>query len=229
MKAASQFLQRKAGYISGSKKVDVVGQGVLKLQLSVSPKDIREGDQITIKVADSVENKPVVGADVFFGGKKIAQQTDANGIVSYWVTAPGTYMINATKAGYEEGKTLIEVAEKTAEFTFSNLTIEPSSVGAGKAVNIRVNAKNTGNVAGESKVELLVNNKSVDSKNVSLGPGESTVVEFSHTENQTGTYTIGIGGLSENYEVTKKAPFLSGTVTLGILATAFVLLRKRRN
>ena len=219
----------RAGYISGSKKVDVVGQGILKLQLSVSPKAIREGDQITIKVADSVENKPVVGANVFFGGKKIAQQTDANGIASYWVTAPGTYLINATKAGYDEGKTLIEVAEKTAEFTFSNLTIEPSSVGAGKAVNIRVNAKNTGNVTGESKVELLVNNKSVDSKNVSLSPGMSTVIEFSHTENQTGTYTIGIGGLSENYEVTKKAPFLSGTVTLGILATAFLLLRKRRN
>jgi S-layer protein (TIGR01567 family) len=219
----------KAGYISGSKKVDVVGQGVLKLQLSPSPKDIREGNQITIKVSDSVGNKPVAGADVFFGGNKIAQQTDANGIVSYWVTAPGTYMINATKSGYKEGKTLIEAAEKSAEFTFSNLTIVPSSVGTGKAVNIKVNATNTGKVVGESNVELLVNNKSVDSRNVSLGPGESTAIEFSHTENQAGKYTIGIGGLNESYEVTKKTPFLSGTVTLGILAAAFVLLRKRRN
>ena len=176
-----------------------------------------------------MKNKSVAGADVFFGGKKIDQQTNADGIVSYWVTAPGTYMINATKAGYEEGKTLIEVAEKVAQFTFSNLTIEPASVEAGNAVNIRVNATNTGNVAGESKVELLVNNESVDSKNVSLDPGESTLVEFSHTENEAGTYTIGIGDLSEKYEVTKKAPFFSGTATLGILATAFVLLRKRRN
>jgi hypothetical protein len=145
------------------------------------------------------------------------------------VTAPGTYVVNATKSGYEEGKTLIEAAEKSAEFTFSNLTIEPSSVGAGKAVNIRVNATNTGKDAGESNVELLVNNKSVDSRNVSLGPGESAAIEFSHTENQAGKYTIGIGGLNESYEVTKNAPFLSGTVTLGILAAAFVLLRKRRN
>ena len=219
----------KAGYVSGSKKVDVVKQGVLKLQLSVSPKTIREGDQIKIKVTDSVNNESVSGADVFFGGKKIDQQTSAEGITSYWVTAPGTYMVNATKTGYEEGKTLVEVAEKVAQFTFSNLTIQPASVEAGTAVNVRVDATNSGNVAGESKVELLVNNESVDSKNISLNTGESTLVEFSHTENKAGTYKIEVGGLSKNYEVTKKAPFFSGMATLGILATAFVVLRKRRN
>jgi len=218
----------KAGYVSGNKSVDVVGQGVLKLQVSVSPKEASEGDQITIKVADSVENKYVAGADVFFGGKKIAQQTDANGAVSYWVTAPGTYMINATKSGYEEGKTSIEAAEKT-KLTFSDLTIKPASVETGKAVNIMVNATNAGSASMESRVELLVNNKSVDSKNVTLGPGESTVVEFSHTENQVGTYNVTVGKLNQKYEVTKKAPFLSGTVTLGILAIAFILLRKRRD
>jgi hypothetical protein len=218
----------KAGYVSGNKSVDVVGLGVLKLQVSVSPKEVREGDQITIKVADSVGNKSIAGADVFFGGKKIAQQTDANGAVSYWVTAPGTYMINATKAGYEEGKTSIEVAEKAA-LIFSNLTIVPASVEAGKAVDIKVNVTNNGSAAAESKVELLVNNKSVDSKKVSVSPGNSAVVEFSHTENQTGTYTVGIGDQSQKYEVTKKSPFLSGIATLGILATVFVLLRKRRN
>lgn len=219
----------KTGYVSGNTSVDVVGQGVLKIQISVSPKEVREGDQVTIKVADSVENKSIAGADVFFGGKKIAQQTDANGAVSYWVTAPGTYMINATKAGYEEGKTSIEVAEKSA-LIFSNLTVQPASVEAGKAVNIKVNVKNNETAAAESKVDLLVNNTTVDSKNVSVGPGESTVVEFSHTENQTGTYTVGIGDQSQKYEVTpKKSPFVNGIATLGIIATAFVLLRKRRN
>ena len=219
----------RGGYISGSKKIDVVREGVLKLQLSVSPETIKPGDQIQIKVADSVENKPVAGADIFFGGKKIAQQSDANGIVSYWVTAPGTYVINATKIGYLEGKTSIEVAEKMSEFAISDLIIEPASVEAGKAVNIKVNATNEGTAAAESKVELLVNNKSVDSKNVSLGPGESNVVEFSHTESQPGTYNIEIGNQSGKYEVTKQAPFLNVTATLGILATAFVLLRRRKD
>lgn len=218
----------KAGYVSGSKKVDVVKQGVLKLQLSVSPNIIREGDQIKIKVTDSANNGSISGADVFFGGKKIDEPTNAEGITSYWVTAPGTYMINATKAGYEEGETLIEVIENVAQFTFSNLTVEPASVEAGTAVNIRVNATNSGNVAGGSKVELLVNNESVDSKNISLNPGESKPVEFSHTENDAGTYKIEVGGLSKSYEVTKKAPFFSGLATVGILATAFVVLRKRR-
>jgi len=219
----------RPGYISGTKSADVVGEGVLKLLLSVSPETINEGDQITITVTDSVEKKAVAGADVFFGGKKIDKQTGTDGKVSYWVTAPGTYTMNATKTGYEEGKTVIEVAEKMAKFTFSNLKIQPSSVEAGNAVNISTNVTNAGTIAGETRVELLVNNESVDSQNVSLDTGESKVVEFSHTGEKAGTYNVTIGDLNGSYEVTKKAPFLSGTVTLGILATAFVLLRKKRN
>lgn len=219
----------REGYVSGTKDIDVLAQGVLKLLVSVSPETVREGDQVSIKVTDSVENKPVAGADVFFGGQKIDAQTDANGITSYWVTTPGTYVVNATKAGYEEGETQIEVTEKVAQFTFSNLTIKPASVEAGNAANIRVDAMNNGSVTGESTVELLVNNKSVDSENITLSPGESKALEFSHTENEPGTYTVEVGGLSESYEVTKKAPFFSGMATLGILATAFVILRKRRN
>jgi S-layer protein (TIGR01567 family) len=219
----------KAGYVSGNKSVDVVGEGVLKLLLSVSPEAVKEGDQITIKVTDSVEKKAVAGADVYFGGKKLDKQTGTDGTVSYWATSPGTYTVNATKTGYEEGKTVIEVAEKMAKLTYSDLKIQPASVEAGKAVNISANVKNSGTSAGESKVELLVNNESVESQNVSLGAGESKEIAFSRTEEKEGTYNVTVGDLKGSYEVTKKAPFLSGMVTLGILATAFVLLRKRRN
>jgi S-layer protein (TIGR01567 family) len=218
----------KEGYISGSKDVDVVGAGVMKLLLSVSPENVRVGDQISIKVTDSVKNQPVSGADVYFGGQKVDGQTDTNGIVSYWVIAPGTYTVNATKAGYEKGETIVEVSENIV-FEFSNLSIEPASVKTGEAVAIRANVTNTGNAAGEKNVELLVNNESVDSKPVSLGAGESTVVEFSNTEEEAGTYTVEVGDLTGSYEVTKSTPFFSSVATLGILATAFILLRKRRD
>lgn len=217
------------GYVSGTKRVDVLAQGVQKLLVSVSPETVREGDQIKISVTDSVDNKPVAGANVFFGGQKIDAQTNEKGITSYWVTIPGTYVVNATKTGYEEGETHVEVTEKATQFSFSNLTIQPASVEAGTPVNISVNAMNNGSVTGESKVELLVNNESVDSENVTLNPGENKSVEFSHTEDNPGTYTVEVGGLRESYEVTKKAPFFSGMATLGILATAFVILRKRRS
>jgi S-layer protein (TIGR01567 family) len=219
----------KAGYISGSKDVDIVGTGVLKLLLSVSPETVREGDQISIMVTDSAENQPVSGADVFFGGQKIEGQTGANGIVSYWVTAPGTFTVNATKAGYEEGETIVEVSEDRASFEFSDLSIEPASVEGGDAVTIQVNVTNAGNIAGETEVELLINGESVDSETVSLGAGESTLVEFSHTEEEAGTYTVDVGDLSGSYDVTESTPFFSGIATLGILSTAFILLRKRRN
>lgn len=219
----------REGYVSATKNIDVVAQGVLKLLVSVSPEIVREGDQISITVTDSVENQPVAGADVFFGGQKIAEQTNANGTVSHWVTAPGTYAVNATKEGYEEGETIIEVIENVAQFTFSNLTVEPASVEAGSPVNVRVDAANTGNAAGESRVDLLVNNEPVDSENITLNPAESRAIEFSHTEDEPGTYTVEVGGLTESYEVTEEAPFFSGIATLGILATAFVILRRRRN
>jgi len=219
----------KAGYISGTKDVDVVGAGVLKLLLSTSPETVRVGDQISIKATDSVENKPVSGVDVYFGGQKVEGQTGADGSVSYWVTAPGTYTANATKAGYEEGKTVVEVSEDKAVFEYSDFSIEPASVKGGDAVAIKVNVANTGNIAGETEVELLINGESVESKPVSLEAGASTVVEFSHTEKDAGTYTVEVGDLSGSYDVTKSAPFFSGIATLGILAMAFILLRKRRD
>lgn len=219
----------KAGYLSGSKDVDIVGAGVLKLLLSVSPENIREGDQISIRVTDSVEKQPVPGADVFFGGQKVEGQTGTDGTVSYWVTAPGTFTVNATKAGYEEGEIIVEVSEDKAEFEFSDLLIEPASVKGGDAVTIQVNVTNTGNIAGETEVELLVNNETVDSETVTLEAGETTTVEFSHTEKEQGDYTVEIGDLSGTYEVTKSTPFLTGAATIGILATAFILLRKRRD
>ena len=219
----------KAGYLSGSKDVDIVGAGVMKLLLSVSPDNIREGDQISIRVTDSAEKQPVPGADVFFGGQKVEGQTGTDGTVSYWVTAPGTFTVNATKAGYEEGEIIVEVSEDKAEFEFSDLLIEPASVKGGDAVTIQVNVTNTGNIAGETEVELLVNNETVDSETVSLEAGETTTVEFSHTEKEQGDYTIEIGDLSGTYEVTKSTPFLTGAATIGILATAFILLRKRRD
>jgi len=219
----------KEGYISGSKDVDIIGAGVMKLLLSVSPETVKEGDQIKIGVTDSVQNKPVSGADVYFGGQKVDGQTGTDGTVSYWVTAPGTFTVNATKAGYEEGKTIVEVIEDKAEFEFSNLLIEPASVKGGDPVSIQANVTNTGNIAGETDVELMVNNESVDSETMSLEPGESKAVAFSHTEKEPGNYTVEIGDLSGSYEVTKSTPFFGIAVTIGILATAFVLLRKRRN
>jgi len=219
----------KTGYVSGSKSIDVVGAGVLKLLISVSPENIREGDQISIKVTESAENKPVSGADVFFGGQKVEGQTGTAGTISYWVTAPGTFSVNATKAGYEEGETIVEVSEDKANFEFSDLLIEPTSVEGGDAVTIEVNVTNTGNIAGETEVELLINGEAVDSETVSLDAGENRVVEFSHTEEEAGTYTVEIGDLSGSYEVTESTPFLSGIATIGVLATAFILLRKRRD
>lgn len=219
----------KTGYVSGTKNVQVVGEGTMKLLVSISPQSVREGDQIVIKVTDALNNQPVAGADVFFGIQKLDQQTNANGTLSYWVTTPGTYTVNATKAGYQEGNTTIEVIENAAIFTFSNLKVEPPSVQAGDAVNISVNATNTGTVKGETAVELFVNNRSVATQNISLSPGESSRVGFSHTEDRAGRYTVQIDDQTETYQVVEKTPITPGIAIVGVLVAAFVLLWIGRN
>ncbi|AKB25849.1 S-layer family duplication domain protein [Methanosarcina sp. MTP4] len=218
----------KGGYVSGSKEVDVLAEGSRKLEIEVSPDPIREGDTISIKVTDSIGDKPVSGADVFLGGENVGEQTNEAGIVSYWVTTPGTYKINASKAGYEDGEAVIEVLEHRAEFVFTNLTIEPASVEAGASVMVTVQVENTGNAKDESTVELLVNGEAVDSETVSLDAGESTTLEFSHMEEEPGTYMVEIGDLGGSYDVTEKTPFLGVALTLGILLTVFVVLRRRK-
>ncbi len=225
----------KGGYVSGSKDVDVLAEGSRKLEIEVSPELIREGDTISIKVTDSLNDRSVSGADVFFGGEQIEERTDDSGIVSYWVTVPGTYKISASKAGYEDGEAVIEVMEHGAEFVFSDLTIEPPSVEAGAAVTITVQVENTGSAAEEKVVEWVAYNEDVEdavreagSETVSLGPGESTTLEFSRTEEMPGTYAVEIEDLSGSYEVTEKAPFLSVAMTLGILLTAFVVFRREK-
>jgi len=217
----------KGGYVSGSKEVDVLAEGSRKLEIAVSPDPIQEGDTISIKVTDSINGDPVSGAAVSFGGEDLGEMTDESGIVSYWVTVPGTYKISASKSGYEEGETVVEVMEHRAELVFTNLTIEPASVEAGAAVTVTVQVENTGNAAEESTVELLVNGETVDSETVSLEPGESTTLEFSLTEETPGTYTVEIGDQSGTYEVTEKTPFMSVVLTLGILLTVFAVFRRR--
>ena len=86
--------------------------------------------------------------------------------------------------------TIVEVSEDKAVFEYSDFSIEPASVEGGKAVTIQMKVENTGTIAGEAEVELLVNGESVDSETVSLEAGASTVVEFSHTEKEAGNYTV---------------------------------------
>jgi hypothetical protein len=122
-----------------------------------------------------------------------------------------------------------------AAFEASSLIINPSTVKPGAKVNVYLRITNTGDVTGTDTVVLKINNVVVDSQNVTLAGGVSTVVTFTTSSQLTGKYAVGVAGLNGNFIVSKSATpgwfwlIAVGAFVVGIiLAVGFVLLRKNK-
>jgi hypothetical protein len=129
--------------------------------------------------------------------------------------------------------TTLVVVLHPASFAASNLVINPSTVKPGENVNVYLRITNTGDVTGTDTVELRINNLLVDSKDVTLAGGVSTMVTFTTSGKLGGNYAIGLAGLNGNFTVSESetpnwvwvsavGAFIIGT----ILAVGFVMLRK---
>jgi len=93
---------------------------------------------------------------------------------------------------------------------------------------------NIGGSPGSYTVNLTLNGNLIGSKTVTLNPGESTVVAFTISINETGTYTIGVNGLTTSLTVKKEvgpAPstilYIAIAVIIIVIAVAFIILHKR--
>jgi hypothetical protein len=120
-------------------------------------------------------------------------------------------VVTATKNGFVNDTTSLEVKKPKAKFEFSNLSITPSKVESGEKVNISINKKftvsidvtNTGGDSGTYLAELKVSGSVVDSQNVTLDAGETEKIEFTTKIAEAGTTTIEIGTESREIVVTK--------------------------
>ncbi len=90
---------------------------------------------------------------------------------------------------------------KAAEFSISNLTINPTDVEVGQPVKVLVNVTNLGQQDGNYSVDIKVNNAYQDSKEIELSGGQNTIVAFTLTESNSGTYVVSIGNLTTTFEV----------------------------
>lgn len=70
--------------------------GVLKIEL---PSRAMVGEEVEIKVIDSLTNKPVKGATVYINGVEVGK-TDNDGVIQYVFDSEGVYLIGAAKWGY---------------------------------------------------------------------------------------------------------------------------------
>lgn len=103
---------------------------------------------------------------------------------------PGTYHVEVN----ELSGTLSVV--KPAEFTVSNLVINPAITEVGEAVTVAADVTNTGEVEGSYSAALLIDGSQVETRELTVAPGATETVSFAFTEEASGIHAIGVGGLS---------------------------------
>jgi len=221
----------KEGFARGSVEVDVISPEDIsrRLAIEVSPEDITAGDSIEISIVTLIDSDPVEGVEVLYDNRSIGT-TDAEGMVTYTTQDAGVHKISTSSDEYLPAELNIQVEESQAQFTYSDLNINPILIQTGEEVTVSANVENTGEEAGEEEVELLVNGETAGTETVSLEPGASQTVEFMVQGNETGTYNVSIGTLDGSFDVEDQGiPFLGVTFTLLIIVGVALLMARRRD
>ena len=100
-----------------------------------------------------------------------------------------------------EDITITVTATEEDSFSVSALRINPGKVGAGKKVNIRVLATNSGTIAGSFEVTLRINGVIEDNKVLTLAADATEEVRFVMFKDVAGVYIVDVNGLSDSFVV----------------------------
>jgi len=97
---------------------------------------------------------------------------------------------------YLQAQGLIVGPLKPAEFTVTDLTINPVEAEIFEPVLVTVNVTNIGDEQGEYVANLTINNVLEENQTILIPGRNSTLAEFTVLKETEGTYTVEIGGLS---------------------------------
>jgi uncharacterized membrane protein len=118
-----------------------------------------------------------------------------------------------------------------ADFSVSELRVDPTQIYVGGEVTISVRVANGGGARGSYTVVLKIDQSTLDSETVTLGAGESTTVEFRVTEQNPGTYDVDVNGLTAEFSVkaASQFPFLeiAAVCAAGAVVLLFFFLKRR--
>jgi hypothetical protein len=108
-------------------------------------------------------------------------------------------------------------AQNVALYTSDPIVISPLPVMAGQPVNISMRIENTGNAAGVFMAELTINGTLVESRAVTLEPGNSAKVEFQATLPTAGHYEIRIAPQTAVIDITERKEALQLKLDNGVV------------
>jgi hypothetical protein len=98
-------------------------------------------------------------------------------------------------------------ALKPAEFAVEAITFQPPVVVVGDSVTITTTVRNIGDVAGTYSAALSVDGQVVDSKAVSVNPGDSQEVSFQFSQTTAGSHQLIIGNSTTILTVHNWGPY----------------------
>jgi len=98
-------------------------------------------------------------------------------------------------------------AENQVGFEVTSFALSSTEVEAGDSITASVTVKSVENNAGICRVPLTIDGVEVETKEITLAPGETKTVTFTVTKNTQGTFTVGVGSSIENLRVKKSATF----------------------
>jgi hypothetical protein len=101
-----------------------------------------------------------------------------------------------------------------AEFEVVALEIDSDPIAAGEPFNVMANVTNKGGTDGVYTASLKVNGLEVDSKDIKVPAGGASDILFPVTLEDTGTYTLEVGGISTTLNVLKPARLIVTQVTV---------------
>jgi transglutaminase-like putative cysteine protease len=107
-----------------------------------------------------------------------------------------------------------------AKFVGTNLIITPASAQTGQIVNVTIDVKNTGEIAGRYRAVLKINGVEAKTNEGVLAAGQSSTTVFNIAEEKAGVYEIEIGGLTGKLTITAvPVPTYSNPQTYRVVRT----------
>src|SRR3990170_285465 len=106
--------------------------------------------------------------------------------------AAGTYLLLQNQGAF---------APRPAEFTLSNLTIDPVEADVDEPISISANVTNTGDLEGNYTASLTINDQPRDNQTFLLQGGETSPIEFIDTESTEGNYSVRVGNLTGLFKI----------------------------
>src|SRR3989339_863161 len=116
---------------------------------------------------------------------------------SFWLGVVGVLLIGIVFTGCGGSKT-----------TISSLTISPAKLAPDQTITIGANILNSGTKSEEYSAILKIDDANVETKQMTIGPGETKTLSFQYIPQILGTYQVDVNGQAGAFEVVKPAEFV---------------------